>query len=394
MSFINNNAYFPELISEELKKLGLSELENPDKKEKIHYCDISYGKRNDKEYQKCEIVNQLANVDPLGNKKDQYNIHLNYYKERPKYIPMTISFLKNEMEKISNLFTGQPRESPKSYIVKPENSLSRRGVGIVRNDLELRKHLGDHEQYDEWIIQDYIDNPLLFNKKKFHFRIYVIFIQTPEYQVAYLGKRGFMYTANKEFQKNNFDNDVVLSGENAAENVFYCPDDFAKEFGKKKWEDDVFPQIVKITRETLKSALEHLECPNKNSQKCFKILGYDILINSDFECYLAEINARNVSYKYPNEDFSNTFYKYILRLVLQDPPFTNQELKQENIPYERILFKKDGEITEGFQNFAQLNSTDDNIEKNIKFNNFYWRVVYPFLVFIVFLIVIQIILRH
>jgi len=394
MSFINDNLYFPELISEELKKRGLTELTNPNEKDKIYYCDINYSNRNEKEYQKCEIVNQLANVDALGNKKDQYNIHLKYYKERPKYIPMTISFLRNKLEDVLKIFMENQQNSQKIYILKPENSLSRRGVGLVRNEHEFRKHLADYDQWNEWIIQDYIDDPLLFKNKKFHFRIYVIYIQSPQYQTAYLGKGGFMYTANKEFKKGNFDNDIVLSGENAKENVFYCPEDFVKDYGKSKWDTVVWPQIVKITRETVKSSLEHLDCPNKQAQKCFKILGYDILINKNFECYLAEINARNVSYKYPNEDFSNTFYRNILQLVLANEPLTNRELALKNIPYERILFKKDGVITEGFSNMYRESETEENIRKNLHFKNYFYKIIYPFLIIVLLLIFVQIHLRY
>ena len=47
MSFINKNPYFPELIREELEKSGFKEIgDNDESATKIHYCDISYGKRN------------------------------------------------------------------------------------------------------------------------------------------------------------------------------------------------------------------------------------------------------------------------------------------------------------------------------------------------------------
>ena len=40
----------------------------PPTEKKIYYCDISYGKRNHPSTKKCEIVNQLQEVDILGNK--------------------------------------------------------------------------------------------------------------------------------------------------------------------------------------------------------------------------------------------------------------------------------------------------------------------------------------
>lgn len=381
MSFINNNPYFHSLISDELKKSGLQELDDPSSSDKIFYCDISYGNRNHPNYSKCEIVNQLQDVNPLGNKKDQYNIHLNYYKTRPDYVPLTISFNRNSLEELKQLFISNPRDDPPVYIVKPENSLSRTGVGVVRNYLELMSHLDHYSDYQEWIIQDYIDNPLLFNNKKFHFRIYVIYVQTENSTTAYLSKNGFIYTANKEFETDTFDPNIVLSGENSKNNVFYIPEDFTRSFGKQVWDNMVFPQIVKITRETIRSTVEHLKCPAKK-QKCFKILGYDILINKDFKCFLAEINARNVSYKYPNQKFKDTFYKNILKLVLAKKSLSTPELTKAKLPYERIFFKNDGTIIEGFNNFKHQKT----------FYNYYRNIFFPFLMLILIFVVFQ--LRH
>jgi hypothetical protein len=381
MSFINNNPYFHSLITDELKKSGLQELDDPSSSDKIFYCDISYGNRNHPNYSKCEIVNQLQNVNPLGNKKDQYNIHLNYYNTRPDYIPLTISFNRNSLEELKQLFVSNPRDDPPVYIVKPENSLSRTGVGVVRNYLELMSHLDHYSDYQEWIIQDYIDNPLLFNNKKFHFRIYVIYVQTENSTTAYLSKNGFIYTANKEFETDTFDPNIVLSGENSKNNVFYIPEDFTRSFGKQMWDNMVFPQIVKITRETIRSTVEHLKCPAKK-QKCFKILGYDILINNDFKCFLAEINARNVSYKYPNQKFKDTFYKNILKLVLAKKSLSTPELIKTKLPYERIFFKNDGTIIEGFNNFKHKKT----------FYNYYRNIFFPFLMLILIFVVFQ--LRH
>jgi hypothetical protein len=382
MSFINKNPYFPELIRAELEKAGLKEIgDNDESAAKIHYCDISYGKRNHPSTKKCEIVNQLQDVNILGNKKIQYENHLKYYKTRPDYIPMTASFRRENIDTIQGLFEGT-----KKFILKPENSLSRNGVAIVRNHLELIQHLGNFPNHDAWIIQEYIDNPLLFNDKKFHFRVYVVYLQTSEYQAAYLGKKGFIYTANKKFRPDTIENDVVLSGENAEENVFYTPEDFISKFGKNVWDTKIVPQFVKIARETMRSALEHLQCPALQ-QKCFKILGYDILIDKDYKCYLAEINARNVSYKYPNEEFRESFYKNILKLVRSNTSLSNQELRKQDIPYERILFQNDGNVIEGFNGEIKVY---EPIQPTT-FNPFFWKFIFPFI--LVVLIILAFLLR-
>lgn len=384
MSFINDNHYFKDSISAQLKGMGYRELTKDDGSNKIYYCDVNYNDRKNPTFNKCEIVNQLENVNPLGNKKDQYELHMKYYKKRPEYLPFTMSFSRENLDDISSLFINNPKDGPLVYIVKPENDSFRNGVGLVKSKMELIAHLDEFDMYDDWIIQDYIGNPLLLNGKKFHFRIYVIYVQTRDYQVAYLSRVGFIYTANKEFMEDTFDPDIVLSGESTPKNVFYVPEDFQKNFGKSKWDDVVLPQIVKITRETLTSVLDLLKCPRQN-QKCFKILGYDILIDNDYKCYLAEINARGVTYKYPNQQFLDTFYKNILKLVLPNEPLSNKDLKMKGIPYERILYKRGGEIMENFGNQG-----DKKLDKVARFNNFYMKLIFPFLGLVLLLLIIQI----
>ena len=380
MSYINKNPYFPDVVKQQLEKAGLKQLED-ENPQKIQYCDISYGNRNNPSFQKCEIVNQLANVDILGNKKVQYNNHLKYYKTRPNYLPMTISFSIDNIGEIQSIFLQSPREQNKKYILKPENGLARGGVGVVRNHLELIRHIGEHKHKD-WILQEYIDHPLLLHGKKFHFRVYVIYIQTPEWQAAYIGKKGFMYTANKVFNPAMMENDIMLSGESSPENVFYSPEDFIAQYGKLAWDNKIFPQFVKICRETVKSALEHLQCPNNREQKCFKILGYDILIDKNMDCYLAEINARNVSYKYPNQQFKKSFYKPILKLVLASDSLNNQQLTKKRIPYERILYQQDGNVIEGFNGIIKVYDRTDVSP----FNRYYLQVVLPFIFLVIVVI--------
>jgi len=385
MSFVNKNPFFSEFIKDEFEKVGLKELsEITDDKNipnKIHYCDISYGKRNHPNTKKCEIVNQLKEVNILGNKKTQYENHLKFYKTRPDYIPMTASFRRENIDTIQSLFEGT-----KKFILKPENGSFRNGVAIVRNHLELIEHLGKFPNYNAWIIQEYIDNPLLINDRKFHFRVYVVYLQTSEYQAAYLSRKGFIYTANKSFRPDTIDNDVVLSGESSKDNVFYIPEDIINYFGKKAWENKIYPQFIKITRETLKSALEYLQCPAVK-QKCFKIMGYDILIDKDFKCYLAEINVRDVTYKYPNEEFRKSFYTNILKLVRSNNSLSTQELRAQGIPYERILFKNDSNIIEGFNGEIKVY---EQIKPNT-FNLFFWKYIFPFILIV--LIILAFLLR-
>ena len=50
----------------------------------------------------------------------------------------------------------------------------------------------------------------------------------------------------------------------------------------------------------MKATIDDLVCVNNKIKnfKCYKLLGYDILINEDFKLYLGEINSRTVNVKF------------------------------------------------------------------------------------------------
>ena len=71
-------------------------------------------------------------------------------------------------------------------------------------------------------------------------------------------------------------------------------------------------------KETVDSVKNKLKCYNTNNNNflCYKLFGYDILIDDKFRLYLGEINARLITFKYPPINFKKKFYTNILDLIL------------------------------------------------------------------------------
>ena len=345
-SYVFKNYYFSDQIREILEDKGINELKNQDDK-KLFYCDVNYGNRKNPLYSKCLIINQLENVNNLGNKSNQYNNFVKHYGERKNYIPFTVSFNKRNLEKIYKYFLG-PK---KRYIIKPENSSFRSGVKVVDNYSDLTNQVRRYN-YGEWILQDYVENPLLMNGKKFHFRVYAFYIGTKEYSAVYLMKNGFIYCTKEKYNPLSNENNNNLSGESDPSCVKEFPSDFSKYFGMKKWNNIVFPQMIKIVKETIFSTIDQLKCPNRevNNYKCFKLFGYDILIDNNFECSLAEINVRDITFKYPSRKFVKEFYKNILQIILDEKSLSTNDLLVKNIPAVRLLYIKENVIIENLKN--------------------------------------------
>ena len=79
------------------------------------------------------------------------------------------------------------------FIAKP--SVGCQGDGII-----LIKKMNDIPKIgpSEWIVQPYIDNPLLIDKKKFDFRLYVMIASIDPY-ICYLNEEGLARFCTEEY---------------------------------------------------------------------------------------------------------------------------------------------------------------------------------------------------
>jgi len=99
------------------------------------------------------LTNKIELHKKYQNNKNNFLIHSDYistHKELPK---LPSSFIK---------------------ILKPLLGFTGKGIKIVKSSYEIKDHLRINEKYSEWILQDYILNPDLINKHKFHFRILIL----------------------------------------------------------------------------------------------------------------------------------------------------------------------------------------------------------------------------
>ena len=71
----------------------------------------------------------------------------------------------------------------------------------------------------------------------------------------------------------------------------------------------ILPKIEQIVKETVDVVSDKIMCPNiVEDYKCYKMIGYDILGDKNYNLYLAEINTRLISLKYPPPYFKKEFY--------------------------------------------------------------------------------------
>lgn len=329
--YTNKNRFFGDIIDEKLK----DSIKKDDNDGVNNYlCDIDYVYRFN--YGKCSIVSQIKRGDILGNKWLQYKNFVDWCKknkkEVPDYIPETHLIIKNDLneKKLRNLFKNK-----KKWIVKPENASFRAGIHVVNNYESLIEWLNKYIN-NKWILQDYIDDPLKIDNKKMHFRIYVLLIKTKKYTQVLIYNKGYIFLSKKEYNKELLDDETNLSGGDSWEQMRLYPHKLIEQYGEENYRK-VLRQINEIVKTTMSATIDNLVCVNNKIKdyKCYKLLGYDILITEDFKLYLGEINSRTVNVKYPIKNM----YENLIEIIKTDGPLSNKYLNQNNLNYYSVIKK-------------------------------------------------------
>lgn len=290
-NIIVNNRYFNNSIHNFFNQHNLNS-------QKI-YCDIDSLKQYPN-YQNCNIINQIENYNIFGDKYTHYYL-LKKHNQNSKYLLETYLFDINTIEQIKNKL-----HKYSIWIIKPRNDYGRKGVNIVRNYNDIYNWI-QKEKSQQWILQKYIDNPLLLNQKKFHIRIFVLIHKKKKNLQFFVYKKGFIYTSGKKYNKQSNDLNSHLSGEDNPNRVIIFDQ-------QQPLYNIIWTQIKDLILKCIVPIYPYIKCPNIN-QHCYKFLGLDILIDEKYNLYLAEINSRLISMKYPPPNFKNEFYLDLLNTI-------------------------------------------------------------------------------
>lgn len=179
-------------------------------------------------------------------------------------------------------------------------------------------------QSSTFVIQKYIEKPLLINKRKFDIRVWVLL--TADLKV-YFFKEGYLRTSCEDFslETEDISKTYVHLTNNAvqkySENYGQFEDgnqlsfqDF-QDYITKHYADsgisvkeNLVPKMKDWVITSFKSAEDSLFQDNKRSQ--FELFGYDFIIDEDFKCWLIEINTNPCL-----EESSRLLKKLIPRMV-------------------------------------------------------------------------------
>ncbi|RCH77541.1 hypothetical protein CU098_001202, partial [Rhizopus stolonifer] len=196
-----------------------------------------------------------------------------------------------------------------SFIIKP--SLANKAAGIkVFNTLDQLRDIFEQEESDsddddddddddeedvsqvkEWVIQRYIDKPLLVNQRKFHVRAYVLAKSNIE---VYLYRDMLALFALRKYDPTQLDDNLIHLTNTCiqTEESEYVESESVKLFWELNIEqkDHMFEQMKKILADVFDACTSEMTTfqaiPN-----AFELFGIDFLIDEDYNVYFLEANA-------------------------------------------------------------------------------------------------------
>ena len=218
---------------------------------------------------------------------------------------------KNEKVIIDDRINDSNDESPQKFGIPQKKKLS-----PVKKTFKM----------NQFIIQKYIEKPLLIHKRKFDIRVWVLVSHTGK---CYFFKEGYLRTSGSDFKldDSNPDDQWVHLTNNAVQKNMKNYGEFEEgnqlsfaqlqqyideNYGHKNinFFSDCLPKMKDMIKHSLLAARKKLN-PN-NYKLSFELFGYDFIMDEDFNLWLIEVNTN------PWLEESSTLLKHYLRRMVED----------------------------------------------------------------------------
>ena len=222
-------------------------------------------------------------------------------------------------------------------------------INAILTDIDTYKK---QNLYTNYIIQKYLEDPFLYDQRKFDIRIWVLFtyISNSNKFKTYVFKEGHLKACSEPYDINSKDLFIHLTN--------YSVQKYTKNFSKvekgneisfetfqkkldekgngKNFKKDVMPKIIKIIAISANAAKNKINILNKKN--CFEIFGYDFILDSNLNPFLLEINTN------PGLEESSPLIEMLVPRMIDDAfRLTIDKIFERDDENKKIsLFKVDG----------------------------------------------------
>ena len=329
------------------------------------------------------LYNDIPNLIYNEKEKDNNKNDLNKY-----YIDYFNVNLSKKIGSVQKMKIPKTHYNGKNmWLLKRDNLNRGRKIKVLSNVEEIIKEINTlYEQKTQYnlLLQKYIEQPLLYNKRKFDIRIWVLFtfIRVDNKYEVYVFKEGHLKACSDEFNIDSDDLFIHLTNYSVQKhNKNFSKteigneisfNDFQKEINESKkgnegknnkidFKKDIFPEIIKIIALTANSVKGKINLTNRSN--CFEIFGYDFILDINYRPFLLEINTN------PGYEESSPLIKMLVPRMIDDalkltvdkefePEYKNNDNKEEKSEDKNKISKSNYEV-EGY-------SSEENMWLKIK----------------------------
>ncbi|KAI8336081.1 tubulin-tyrosine ligase family-domain-containing protein [Chlamydoabsidia padenii] len=225
--------------------------------------------------------------------------HVDYFEEAMNEVfEVERDLLANEdmtREQQRHVFIIKPSLANKAAGIQVFDSLDQlRAIFTTESDSEDDSDQEDVTQVREWVIQRYIDRPLLVNRRKFHVRAYVLAVNNIQ---VYLYRDMLALFAMKDYTLDHLD-DTLIHLTNTCIQTDHA--DFNEQDSVRLfWElegldkhdlDTIFLKMQQVLKDVFDACAGEMTTfqalPN-----AFELFGVDFMIDQDLNVYFLETNA-------------------------------------------------------------------------------------------------------
>lgn len=338
------------------------------------------------------MCNKLEFNHCLTNKKGLFNTMKSYYEALGLNVfdklPVTFNVTGEKDPQYQDflrtykMFEGQKTADFQNiWIVKP-GEFSNRGNGItVCQSLEEISNILNQSD-KPYIIQKYIEEPLLIFRRKFDIRCYAMITSINGVIQGYFYLDGYLRTASKEFtcketsnplihltndaiQKHSSEYGKFENGNKLAYRDFQKYLDSSYPDKKISFNSTILPNIKEIVQDTMKASF--LKIDKNRRMHCIEIFGYDFMIDRNFRPWLIEVNTN------PCLELSSPHLRTIIPAMVENavkitvdsmfPPPVGQHLEAYSNNKFELIFHQD---LEGRSLLEQLGENIFLIENEAK----------------------------
>uniref|UniRef100_A0A7S1SNS3 Tubulin--tyrosine ligase-like protein 9 n=1 Tax=Tetraselmis chuii TaxID=63592 RepID=A0A7S1SNS3_9CHLO len=189
------------------------------------------------------------------------------------------------------------------WIAKPGGKSRGRGIALF-NDLPALLQYCTPLKGEKWLVQKYIERPLLIMRRKFDLRQWALVSDWNPLTVWFYGECYLRFTAD-DFDLGDLDIFAHLSNNSVSKyaqrgrtdeitlagnmwSVARFKQHLLESYGTELvWGEEIVPQMKAIVRQTLTAAQGEVK-PRKNTCQLY---GYDFMIDDNYKVWLLEINS-------------------------------------------------------------------------------------------------------